>query len=240
MKRSFPRPARRTFLYGAVSLIALGATPADAQMAVIDPTNLAQNILQVARAIEQINNQIRQIEQQAQMLARSSLQLSPELSRAIGDARQVFDAASGVAFEASQVGEDLRALYPETFEAFNLDDVLAQSDRWLAQSRTSLETAMRAQARAAASLEGTSDDINAALSASAGAEGQTSAVQAGNQLLGVTAAQLAQIQALMAAQGRALEIERMERIAREERAGEIRRRAFPARRRTLDPARTAF
>lgn len=240
MKRSFPIIARRTLLCGGASLIALGATPAHAQMAVIDPTNLAQNILQVARAIEQINNQIRQIEQQAQMLARSPLQLSPELSRAIDDARQVFDAASGVAFEASQVGEDLRALYPETFEDFNLDDVLAQSDRWLSESRASLETAMRAEARAAASLEGTSDDINSALQASAGAEGQTSAVQAGNQLLGVTAAQLAQIQALMAAQGRALEIERMERLAREERAGEIRRRAFPARRRTLDPARTAF
>ena len=44
------------------------APPAQAQMTVIDPTNLAQNLLQVARALEQINNQIRQIEQQAQML----------------------------------------------------------------------------------------------------------------------------------------------------------------------------
>lgn len=232
--------ARRAFLSGAVTMVILAARPAAAQMTVIDPTNLAQNVLQVARAIEQINNQIRQIEQQALMLARSPLQMAPGLSRAIDDARQVFDAALAVAFEASQVSDNLRALYPETFEAFDLGGVLAQSDLWMRESRLSLETAMRAEARAAEALGQTRGDIDRALQASAGAEGQTGAVQAGNQLLGLIAAQLAQTQALMAAQGRALEIERMERLAREERAGEIRRRAFPVRRRTLSPARTAF
>ena len=72
-------------------------------------------------------------------------------------------------------------------------------------------------------------------------EGQTGAIQASNQLLGVTASQLAEIHALLIAQGRALETERMERLAREERAREIQRRAFPTETtRSTEPARTAF
>ena len=76
---------------------------------------------------------------------------------------------------------------------------------------------------------------------SSDAEGQTGAIQAGNQLMGVQAGQLTEIHALLVAQGRALHTERMERLAREERAEEIRRRAFPTERRAApDPARSAF
>lgn len=232
---------RRAFLFASAGAFASVAAPqASAQWVVIDPGNLAQNILQVANAIEQISNQIQQIEQQAQMLAQSPLQMSPQLSQAIDEAHAVFDAASAVSFEASRVGENLRELYPETFESFDLENVLSRSDQWLAESRASLERAMEAEARAASAVDRARGDVSSALSASSGAEGQTSAVQAGNQLLGLMATQLAETQALLAAQGRALQTERMERLAREERASEIRRRAFPARRRNVDPARSAF
>lgn len=233
--------ARRTLALSTLGLLfSLQASSASAQWVVVDPTNLAQNILQVSHALEQINNQIQQIEQQAQMLARSPLQLSPALSQSIEEARSVFDAASRVSFEAQAVGENLRALYPDTFADFDLEAVLARSDAWLAESRLSLERAMAAEAHAAAAVNDTRGAVQAALGASASAEGQTGAVQAGNQLLGVMAAQLAGLQALFAAEGRALQSERMERIAREQRAGEIRRRAFPVRGRSVDPARTAF
>jgi P-type conjugative transfer protein TrbJ len=79
------------------------------------------------------------------------------------------------------------------------------------------------------------------MQSSAGAEGQTGAIQAGNQLLGIQATQLVEIHALLVAQGRALETERMERLAREDRAREIQRRAFPAQSTTTPaPARSAF
>ena len=95
--------------------------------------------------------------------------------------------------------------------------------------------------RAAASIERSQGAIDRALQSSGASEGQTGAIQAGNQLLGIQASQLAEIHALLIAQGRALETERMERLAREERAGEIRRRAFPTETsETLTPARTAF
>lgn len=235
--------ALRSFVMaGLAAVLALTPTaPARAQMTVVDPTNLAQNLLQATRALEQINNQIRQIEQATQMLRQNPLQLSPELTQSISEARELFNTAQGIAFEVNQVGENLRTLYPETWEDFDLEGVLQQSERWEEESRESLRRAMEAEARAARSIEGSRNRIDRALQSSSSAEGQTGAIQASNQLLGVTASQLAEIHALLIAQGRALETERMERLARQERAREIQRRAFPTDTSTsTQPARTAF
>jgi len=223
------------------AVLAVTAPPAQAQWVVLDPANLAQSITQVTHMVEQIRNQVRQVEQAAAMLRQNPLQLSPELSESIAEARQLFDAAQGLAFEANRVGEDIRTLYPETWESFDLDQVLGQSDQWLAQSRASVERAMEAEARAIESIQRQQGSIDRALSSSSDAEGQTGAIQAGNQLLGIQASQLAEIQALLVAQGRALQTERMERIAREERAREVQRRAFPTERtNTPAPAQSAF
>ncbi len=225
----------------ALSLVLAPATPARAQMAVIDPANLAQSIMQVTHMIEQVRNQVQQIEQATAMLRQNPLQLSPELSESLSETRALFESVQGIAFEANQLGQDLRTLYPETWEDFELEDVLGQSNQWMRESRASLERAMEAEARAAASIERARGRIDRAMQSSSSAEGQTGAIQASNQLLGVTAGQLAEIHALLIAQGRALEIERMERLAAQERGREIQRRAFPpeANRQTT-PARSAF
>ena len=158
----------------------------------------------------------------------------------IAEARDLFETARGIAFEVDRIGDDIRELYPETWEEFDLDEIMARSDRWLEESRQSVERAMQAEARAARSIEQARGHIDRALQSSSGAEGQTGAIQAGNQLLGVTAGQLAEIHALLVAQGRALETERMERLAREERGREIQRRAFPTETTATAPARSAF
>jgi len=232
---------RRTLLALSAAVLAAPVLPAQAQLPVIDPANLAQSIIQAAHMVEQISNQVAQLRNQALMLARNPLQLSPELSRSIDEARALFETAEGIAFDIRRIGADLETLYPETWEDFDLEGVLRQSDRWMRESRASLRTAMEMEAHAAHSIGRSRERIATALGSSASAEGQTSAVQAGNQLLGIQATQLTEIQALLIAQGRALQAERIERLAREERAGEIRRRAFPSTRRDAPPpARTAF
>lgn len=225
-----------------VLVMAMSPTaPARAQWTVIDPTNLAQNLLQAARALEQINNQIRQIEQQAAMLARNPLNLSPELSQSIGEARQLFSAAQGLTFQINEMSDQLRTLYPETWEEFDLEGIGDRSEQWLREDRAAVERAMQAEARAAQSLGRTQGRIDQALQSSTNAEGQTGVGQATNQLLGINAGQLAEIHALLIAQSRALSTERMERLAREERAQEIQRRAFPTTATaTTSAARSAF
>jgi P-type conjugative transfer protein TrbJ len=215
--------------------------PAAAQMVVYDPAVHAESVLSAARALEQIRHQIAAIEQQARMLERNQLDLSPELTQSINDARTLFAEADALAFDIGRISGDIETLYPETWEAYDLESVLAQSQRWRAASRASLARAMQAEARAAESIDDASGRLQSALSASQAAEGQTGAIQAGNQLEALSAAQLAEIHSLLVLQGRALQTERMERLAREERAEEIQRRAFPSTKAPVsDPARSAF
>ena len=236
------KTSQKSFAAGLTVLaLALAPSPTANAITVFDPTNYAQNILQAARALEQINNQIRQIEQQTQMLARNPLELSPELSQSIDQARQAFSAAQGLTFQVNQMSAELHQLYPETWENFDLGQIGARSQQWLQQDRASIENSMQAEARAAQSIGDMQGRIGRALQSSADAEGQTGVGQAANQLLGINAAELAEIHTLLIAQGRALETERLERIAREERAAAIERQAFPTQTNiALAPARSAF
>jgi len=208
--------------------LTLSATPAQAQWVVLDPANLAQSISQVTHMISQINNQIEQIRQQAQMLEGLGLEMSPELSASIGNARDLLRQAEGLQQNAETIADDMRELYPEDVGDFDLDRLLGQSDRWLEESRDSVEALMTVSASASSDgLEDAEGAMSRALQASAGAQGQTSAEQATTQAIGVLSSQIAQLQTVQAAQARAIATERMERIAQEERSREIRRRAFP-------------
>lgn len=218
----------RLIIIACALALALTSTPARAQWVVIDPANLAQSVMQVTHMISQINNQIEQIRQQTQMLKGLGLDLSPELSASIRGARDLLRQAEGLRQNAETIAGDLRELYPEDTADFDIDRLLGQSDRWLAESRNSVEALMAVSASASSNGLGEADAaMRRALEASASAEGQTSAEQATAQAIGVLSAQVAQLQALQAAQARALATERLERIAREERARELRRRAFP-------------
>lgn len=218
----------KLFAACAMALV-LATTPARAQFVVLDPANLAQSITQVTHMISQINNQIEQIRQQAQMLQSLGLEMSPELSASIGSVRDLLREAEGLQQNAQTIASDMRELYPEDTSAFDLDGLLGQSDRWLQESRDSVETLMTISATASSDgLDDAEGAMSRALRASSNAQGQTSAEQATTQAIGVLSSQMAQLQALQAAQARALATERLERIAREERSREIRRRAFPS------------
>jgi P-type conjugative transfer protein TrbJ len=220
------KPAR--IVAAGVLALALTGTPARAQWVVIDPANLAQSITQVTHMISQINNQIEQIRQQAQMLESLGLEMSPELSASIGQVRNLLREAEGLHQNAETIADDMRELYPEDVSNFDLDRMLSQSDRWLEESRDSVEALMTVSASASSDgLEDADNAMSRALRASSNAQGQTSAEQATAQAIGVLSSQIAQLQALQAAQARALASERLEQIAREERAREVRRRAFP-------------
>ena len=52
------------------------AAPAAAQVTVFDPTNYASNVLQAARALEQVNNQIQSLQNQALSLVNQARNLA--------------------------------------------------------------------------------------------------------------------------------------------------------------------
>lgn len=234
--------ASRLALALALATPVIAAPPAATAQGMIvhDPANVAQNVLQAARALEQVNNQIRQIENQVRMLRSLDLQLAPEVGQTISAARELFGQAQAIRYNLGSIAEEVRTLYPDDFAALGFEEVLRRSDRWVEESRGSVERLVEQQARAADGLERAQGQVDRALRASGSADGQTSAIQASSQILGVLSAQLADMQALQIAQSRALAAERLERAARERRASEIRRRAFPQSRTDAPPARTAF
>ena len=56
--------------------LALTSAPSRGQMLVYDPSNYAQNVLQAARALQQINNQITSLQNQTQMLLNQARNLT--------------------------------------------------------------------------------------------------------------------------------------------------------------------
>jgi len=61
---------------GAIGAGVLTTAPASAQMSVFDTSNYTQNLLTAARTLQQINNQIQSLQNEAQMLAGQAKNLS--------------------------------------------------------------------------------------------------------------------------------------------------------------------
>src|SRR3954451_3446914 len=96
--------------------IAIPLAPA-AAIPVFDPTNYAQNLLQAARALEQINNQVRSLQNEATMIANMEKNLQridfPQLGRmttTLQKIDQLMGQAHGIDFDVDQLDAKLRAL----------------------------------------------------------------------------------------------------------------------------------
>src|SRR3954465_5069279 len=78
-------------------------------MTVFDPTNFAQNLLQAGRALEQIQNQVKSLQNEAQMLVDMALNLKQldvtsvgELASALRRIDTLMSQAEGIGFDVQQ------------------------------------------------------------------------------------------------------------------------------------------
>jgi P-type conjugative transfer protein TrbJ len=214
-------------LAGACSLsvcasFALAPAPA-AAIPVFDATNYAQNVLQAARALEQVNNQIRSLQNQAEMLRNMGRDLEridfPELRRisdSLGKIDRLMGEARGIGFGVDQMEQRLRTLFPGA-----VDRALATNAR-AAEAKARLDTAlegfrhsMRVQAEVVSSIRADAALLSELSKRSEGAVGSLQAQQATNQLLALGAKQQLQIQELMAASLRSEAIEQARRLQEE-------------------------
>lgn len=213
-------------LGGAGSLvmgIAMTATPAHAQITVFDPGNYSQNILTAARTLQQINNQIQSLQNEATMLLNQAKNLSrvsfPELD-ALRQTMQQIDTlmgqAQGINFRVDGLDQQFRALFPN-----DLNSALRGNAQVIA-ARNRLDTAMAAyrqtmgvQSQVVENVAADARSLDALVARSQGAEGALQVGQATNQLLALTAKQQFQIQSMMAAQYRAETMEAARRAQEE-------------------------
>ena len=232
-------PLRRAILAGAAASMAIvpmiASTPAHAQFGgiVYDPTNYASNVLQAARALQQINNQITQIQNQASSLINearnlASLPLSTvdALQQQVRQTQQLLGEAQRIAYTVQDIQQAFNGRYKGTgLTSTNAQMVANANARW-EDSVGAFEDALKVQAGVVGNIDGARSTMNSLVSASQSATGALQAAQAGNQLLALQSQQLADLTAAVAAQGRAQSLDAARQAAIEAEGRERFRRFF--------------
>jgi P-type conjugative transfer protein TrbJ len=210
---------------------ALPASPA-AAIPVFDATNYTQNILQAARALEQINNQIQSLQNEATMLQNMARNLEridfPQLhqiSSSLKSIDQLMGEAQGIGFKVNELEQRFRTMFPGS-----VDRVL-KNDARAAEAKTRLDSAlegfrhsMTVQAEVVANIREDAALLSELSKRSEGAAGSLQAQQATNQLLALSTKQQLQLQTMMAAEFRSQTVERARRIQAEAEARAATRR----------------
>lgn len=214
--------------------LALAMTPAQA-LVVYDPTNYASNVMQAARALQQINNQIRSLQNEATSLLNDTKNLASlpfsslqALQQQVRQTQRLLGQAQRLAYDVTQIEQAFSTKYGDiALSSSDADLVAGARDRW-STSVDAFEDALKVQAGVVGNIDGTRTSMDDLVSASQSASGALQAAQAGNQLVALQSQQLADITAMLAAQGRAQTIEAA-RAATAEAEGRVRFQRFMAR-----------
>lgn len=220
-----------TILSLPVAFSPVFVTPAAAQWVVYDPTNYVQNVLSAARALEQINNQIQSLQNEAQMLINQARNLASlpysslqQLQQSVQRTQALLGQAQRIAFDVQQIDQAFQSQYGNI--SLSTSDQRLVSDarsRWQ-NTVGGLQDALRVQAGVVGNIDSNRAEMAALVGQSQGATGALQATQAGNQLLALQAQQLADLVAVVAANGRAQALVDAERAAAAEQGREQRRR----------------
>lgn len=212
---------RKTLTVGAASLALMTATaPSQAQIAVYDPTNHVQNVLQAARALQQVNNQITSLTNEARMLVNQARNLASlpysslqQLQQSVARTQALLAQAQRIAYDVQQIDRAFTSTYAQAGAGQSQQQLFGQArERWQ-NSVAALQDALRVQATVVGNIDTNRSEMQALVTSSQSATGALQATQAGNQLLALQAQQLADLTAAVAAQGRAASLEAAQRQA---------------------------
>ncbi len=191
---------------------------------VYDPANHAENVLQATRALLLINNQIKQLARQAEMLAHQSRNLAGLPTSAAVDLRTSLSRidglirnAEGIAYNVSAIDGEYHRIFPENYAPnTSTSKVLADARAAWTLARAGYRHALDVQAEVMREVRGDASLLDMLTTKSQGAVGNLQALQAGNQLTALATKQSMQMQSLMAASARAHALDRARAIATHE------------------------
>ncbi|NIJ64274.1 P-type conjugative transfer protein TrbJ [Sphingomonas leidyi] len=216
---------RRALIAGVAAIgLGLAAAPASAQFGlggiVYDPTNYAQNVLTAARSLQQINNQIQSLQNEANSLINQAKNLASlpfsslqQLQQQVRQTQQLLSQAQRIAYDVQQIDQAFSARYRNiNLNASDQALIDGAQGRW-EDSVGAFQDSLKVQAGVVGNIEGARSTMDGLVTASQSATGALQATQAGNQLLALQSQQLADLTAMMAAQGRAQALESAQRAA---------------------------
>jgi len=204
-----------TLLLGGTLALGGMAAPAMAQWAVFDGANYVQNVIEAARALQQINNQIQSLQNEATMLTNMAKNLKSlnvsSLSSIVSDLTQIstlMNKAQGISFNVSASQAAFAQTYPQNYTASTTSGTLGADalKRWQ-DAMAAFRQTLAVQSQVAQNVQSDTTTLTMLVTASQGAVGSLQVSQATNQLLALSIKQQLQIQNLMAAQYRASSLE---------------------------------
>ena len=243
MTRTIPRLTRiasasalALALTAPLALTPMFTTPAHAFFGigriVYDPTNHAENLLTAARTLEQINNQITSLQNEAQMLINQARNLASlpysslqALQQNVQRTQQLIGQAQNIAFDVQNIDQMFQQDYGNLSLTATDQQLIADARTRWENTVGGLQDAMRVQAGVVGNIDSNRAEMSALVGESQGATGALQATQAGNQLLALQSQQLSDLIAVISANGRADALMEAERATAAEQ-GRIQRERF--------------
>ncbi|GBQ74241.1 conjugal transfer protein TrbJ [Acetobacter lovaniensis NRIC 0474] len=207
---------------GTALVFLMPVVSASAQWAVYDGANHVENVLIAARTLQQIDNQITSLANQAQMLVNqgrnlASLPLSTlsSLQSSISQTTALLAQAQNIAYSVQSVEQQYQQAYTSVSSGMSDSTLFSQAQTRWQYSVGGFEDALKLQARVVGNIPSDSSAMSQLVSASQTSTGALQAAQAGNQLLALQSHQLSDIQAELAANGRATALQQARDAATE-------------------------
>ena len=219
------RNRRRLLGAGAALFIGLCPTTPNA-LTVFDPLNYEQNLLSAIRALDTVQNQIRQLQNEAQALAHMDRNLQPlagnigpQLQTTLSSLRTQVDRGEALALNVRETDAAYQRMFPTTFTdtLTNNGSVSAAKTRW-DEAYAGFKRAALLQGQVADSVGSDGRLLDDILGRSQSSIGALQASQAGNELAALNVKQALQLQTLLAAQYRAETSDRARSLVAQEEA----------------------
>ena len=207
----------------AVLTFATASGPARAQWIVYDPTNFSQNVLTAARELQQVNQNIQSLENQATMLINQAKNLASlpysslaQLEASIQRTEQLLMQAQNIAYSVTTIDQAFTQVYPQSYSGSTSNaQMLADAQTRWQNARAGYQDSMHVQAGVVQNLQNAQTQISALVSSSQSASGALQAAQSGNQIMSLAAQQLADLTGVIAAMARAQSLDNAGRLESE-------------------------
>jgi len=204
-----------------IAMLTIASAPVPAQMTVFDPSNYSQNVLTAARTLQQVNNGIQSLQNEAMFLINQARNLASlpysslaQLQQSIGQTRQLLAQAQHIAYDVTSIDQAFTRTYSQSYgSSTSSPQLLADAQTRWQNSLAGFQDAMRVQAGVVGNLDRTRAEIDALVSSSQSATGALQAAQSGNQLIALQTNQLADLTAVMASIARAQSLESARTVA---------------------------
>jgi P-type conjugative transfer protein TrbJ len=189
------------FLVTGAAMVFVPARRADAFLfdIVLDPVNLVEHVLQVVDLGEQIDAVVQEVENQVKELEHLNLSAVPNITGIVSGVEGQLESSL---YSTPNPASQLDTRYPADMSNATWAQYQSDESTWTDNQRQALVENRQLQNQVYQDMDTTTQQVQDIVDASNSAPGETSAIQAHNDLLAVASGEMAKLQSLKLARSR--------------------------------------